>query len=153
MTDGAISLQPVAPATEADLAELFKQIKAAGDDRFFHPHPFDDAAAHDIANYRGRDFYAAGFVGGRLVGYGMLRGWDAGYAVPSLGIVIAPQARGRGFSKPLMLFLHEAARQRGATTVRLKVYPDNLAAIKLYEGLGYAFHGEERGQLVGTVTL
>jgi ribosomal-protein-alanine N-acetyltransferase len=150
-----LEVQPVTAAMEPDLAALFDDIRASGDDRYFHPHPFDAASAARIAHYSGRDLYFAATLPGepRLAGYGMLRGWDAGYEVPSLGIIIAPWARGRGLSRPLMQFMHEAARARGCDRIRLKVYPDNAAALKLYRGLGYVFSAEEQGQLVGSVRL
>jgi hypothetical protein len=52
-----------------------------------------------------------------------------------------------------MSYLHSAARARGCSKVRLKVYPNNVAAVQLYRDLGYAFGDEEDGQLVGVVEL
>jgi ribosomal-protein-alanine N-acetyltransferase len=83
----------------------------------------------------------------------MLRGWDAGYAVPSLGMALHPSARGQGLGRTFMELLHDAARTRGARRVRLKVYPENEAARTLYERLGYVFSDFEEGQLVGSFDL
>jgi len=53
-----------------------------------------------------------------------------------------------------MIFLHAAARLRNASRVRLKVYPQNERARRLYESMGYSFECEpQSGQLVGYVTL
>jgi ribosomal protein S18 acetylase RimI-like enzyme len=155
MTDLALDIKRIDPQLEVDLAALFREIKASGDQLRFHPHSFDDETAHWIANYAGLDLYfGATYPGQRgLVGYGMLRGWDAGYDVPSLGIIIGQQARGRGLSKALMSFLHAAARDRGCSRIRLKVYRDNVVALELYKQLGYVFGSEEAGQLVGMATL
>lgn len=90
---------------------------------------------------------------GEVLGYGLLRGWDQGYDVPSLGIAIRPDRRGQGLGILLMHFLHAAARQRGALRVRLRVHPGNARARDLYEKLGYRFEGEERGELVGFFEL
>ena len=80
----------------------------------------------------------------------MLRGWDQGFAVSSLGIATHAAARGIGLGRALMLYLHAEARRRGARRIRLKVYPDNRVAVELYRTLGYVFAGElEEGQLVG----
>ncbi|MFN8515656.1 MAG: GNAT family N-acetyltransferase [Chloroflexia bacterium] len=106
-----------------------------------------------LTNYAGADLYYVLIAGDTILGYGMLRGWDAGYEVPSLGIAIHPQYRGSGLGKLLMQFLHCAARWKGATQIRLKVYPDNPRAIKLYQQLGYAFGKMEHEQLVGIATL
>lgn len=155
MTDVALDIQRIDQALEESLAALFREIKASDDHLHFHPHAFDDETAHWIANYAGRDlYYGARCAGDQgLIGYGMLRGWDAGHTVPSLGIIIGQKARGRGLSKPLMSFLHAAARGRGCAKIRLKVYRDNIAAMELYKHLGYVFGSEEDGQLVGIVDL
>lgn len=148
-----LELRRVGPELEAGLAELFSALVAAGDDRAFHPHPFTPESAAERARYAGLDVYGAAVVDGRVLGYGMLRGWDEGYAVPSLGIAIHPEARGLGLGRLLMEYLHCEARRRGAARIRLKVYPGNTAAVALYRSLGYEFQGEERGQLVGYKAL
>ena len=106
-----------------------------------------------IANYPGRDRYVGAWVNGELCGYGMLRGWDAGFSVPSLGIYVIPRARGSGLAEELMRHLHNVAAE-AAPRVRLRVTPDNLPARALYERVGYVFDGTvERGELVGVKTL
>ena len=45
--------------------------------------------------------------------------------------------RGRGLGRATMLAGEEEARALGATTMRLNVFGHNLAALRLYEGLGY----------------
>ena len=83
----------------------------------------------------------------------MLRGWDEGYKVPSLGITIHPSVREVGLGRLFMHFLHVAARRRGCDKIRVKVYPQNVSAAALYEKLGYKFETKEAGQLVGFVQL
>lgn len=153
-TEPAATVRRLRPADEAVLAAFFGQIAADPTATGFHPHPFTAAEAARITGHRGRDMYLGLFLdGGAMGGYGMLRGWDAGYAIPSLGIYLAPQARGRGLSGTMMQALHRAAADLGASRVRLKVYPANAAALGLYRRLGYAFSGEEAGQLVGMLDL
>jgi ribosomal protein S18 acetylase RimI-like enzyme len=158
MTEGVLhqqlEIRRVCLDLERPLAELFAAFVAAGDDRTFHPHPFTPEAAAERARYRGKDVYAVAVAAGRALGYGMLRGWDEGYEIPSLGIAIHPAARALGLGRALMLYLHAEARRRGAPRIRLKVYPDNESAIALYRSLGYDFGGaREAGQLVGVKTL
>jgi ribosomal protein S18 acetylase RimI-like enzyme len=88
-----------------------------------------------------------------VIGYGMLRGWDEGYVIPSLGIALDSSVRGRGYGTALMNFLHDIAKQRGAAKVRLKVDSKNLPAIELYRGLGYIFEPEGDQDLVGFLDL
>jgi ribosomal protein S18 acetylase RimI-like enzyme len=148
----ALEFRVLTPALEAGLAAFFADLSAAGDDRFFHPHPFTATEAARLCSYAGRDLYYAA-VTDRVLGYGMLRGWEEGYQVPSLGIAVHPAARGTGIARAFMHVLHAAAGARGAPRVRLKVYPDNTAAKRLYERLGYVFEGESHGQFVGYFDL
>src|SRR4051812_39290224 len=141
------------PADRDALAALFEEIAADGSAASFHPHPFTPAQAASICERKGRDAYLALREGGRFVAYGMLRGWDEGYDVPSLGIYVARPARGRGVGRVMMERLHAAARERGAIAVRLKVYEDNVAARRLYESLGYVFGEREGDQCVGVLRL
>lgn len=135
------------------LAEFFRALVEAGDAAEFHPHPLTVEEAARRCEYSGKDLYYV-LVDGRLVlGYGMLRGWDEGFEIPSLGIAVHPAERGKGLGLLLMHFLHAAARLRGARTVRLKVYSQNVRAVRMYESLGYEFRGTEAGQLVGFLDL
>lgn len=52
-------------------------------------------------------------------------------------LVVAPQARGLGMARMLLLRAEEGARERGAASMRLEVRADNAAAIGLYRALGY----------------
>ena len=135
------------------LARLFARLQQTNTEDFFHPHPLTAEEAAVRSNYSGRDFYCAMILQDNLVGYGMLRGWDEGYAIPSLGIALDPDVRGRGYSKVLMNFLHDAAAERGATQVRLKVDPRNRAAIELYRSLGYVLEEQPDRQLIGLLNL
>ena len=149
----ALEFRALEPELGGALAGLFGALVASGDTVRFHPHPFTAEEAEARARYSGRDLYYVAVAGGRALAYGMLRGWDDGYEVPSLGIALHPEARGTGLARAFMLFLHAAARARGARRVRLRVYPDNAPAVTLYRSLGYRFTGEEAGQLVGVVDL
>jgi ribosomal protein S18 acetylase RimI-like enzyme len=144
-----VEFRVVGPSDAAMLADIFTEI----DEAFFRPHPFTRVEARRIANEGGRDTYALLVEGGRPVAYGMLRGWTEGYPVPSLGIAVRTSAQGRGLGRLMMAHLHAWATRRGATVVRLRVHPDNLRARRLYETLGYAYAGEDRGELVMLLDL
>ncbi len=132
---------------------FFDALKAAGDERTFHPHALDLEGARQVCAAGGDDLYYVLAAGDHILAYGLLRGWDEGYEMPSLGIAVHPEARGRGFGRLLMEFLHASARERGAPRVRLRVHPGNRAARALYDSLGYRFSGEDRGELVGWFEL
>jgi GNAT superfamily N-acetyltransferase len=144
----------IGPGDEHILTALFEGIASDPASKQFHPHPFTASEAHARAHYVGKDVYALMTFAEEGVGYGMLRGWDAGYRTPSLGMYIAREHRGTGASRLLMNYLHLAAKLKGAKSIRLKVYEDNARARRLYISLGYRFSKEpEKGQLVGICQL
>ena len=143
----------VSPSWTEQLAQFFNTVVANKDDLYFHPHLLTYEVAKKIATYEGDDLYFLQIKENEIVGYAMLRGWDEGFTIPSLGIVIHPDFRSQGLSVEFMGFLHNQARAKGATNVRLKVYSNNAGARHLYENLGYSFVAEENGQLIGYCTL
>lgn len=150
---GGLELRLLRPELAGLLREFFRAFVRGPDHAFFHPHPLTDDAADRLCSYQGRDLYYAACVAGRIVAYGMLRGWDEGYDIPSLGMAIHPEARRRGLARSLMAFLHTAAKLRGARQVRLTVYRDNQRAVAIYQRLGYVFTEKNQRQLVGILEL
>ena len=149
----ALEFRLLGPELEGALADFFAELEASGTAEYFHPHPFTAEEAKTLCHRQGEDLYYAAVAGGRVLGYGILRGWDEGYEVPSLGIAFRPGDRGIGLGKSFMVFLHVAARLRGAKRIRLKVYPENAAAVNIYKSLGYHFEEVSAGQLVGYLDL
>lgn len=145
MKPRAIEIREVTVTTEAALAIFFAVLRARGAEVYFHPHPLTDEAAHERAHYAGRDYYCVLIEGGEILGYGMLRGWDEGFEIPSLGIAIHPDAHRQGLGRLLMDFLRMAALRRGAKRIRLRVRDDNIAAVRLYLALGYQLAPEAAG--------
>ena len=143
----------VSPSWTEKLAQFFNALVVNKDDLYFHPHPLTCEMAKKIATYEGDDLYFLQIKDNEITGYAMLRGWDEGYTIPSLGIAIHPNFRNQGLSMEFMEFLHDQARAKGAPKVRLKVYSSNEGARHLYENLGYSFTAEERGQLIGYYKL
>lgn len=152
-SSGAPVCEVIRPDHAEGLGRFFKHLQAEGVERWFHPHPLTAEEATKRASYAGLDFYCVVVKENAVIGYGMLRGWEDGYQIPSLGIVMDSAWRGRGYGRLLMEFLHAVARQRCASQIRLKTYADNACALALYRKLGYVFQGEEKGQLVGILTL
>lgn len=56
-------------------------------------------------------------------------------------LAVAPQLRGNGIAKTLMLAGEQAARDDGRLYLRLEVSVDNAPAIRLYESLGFQKFG------------
>jgi ribosomal protein S18 acetylase RimI-like enzyme len=144
-----VQFRVLGPGDTEALSELFSEI----DSTYFRPHPFSSDEAGQIATRGGRDVYAVLEDGGRFVAYGMLRGWDEGYSVPSLGVAVRVGYQRLGLGRSMMNHLHDEARARGARQVRLRVHPDNLRAQQLYQSLGYTYHGVERDELLMVLEL
>lgn len=131
------------------LTTFFEVLRTNADDRYFHPHPFTAGEAVKRCHYAGKDLYYVLLESGRVLGYGMLRGWDEGYSVPSLGIAIHPDVRKIGLGQLFMQFLHCVAKHSGAKKIRLKVDSSNLCALNLYRQFGYCFEADGADQLIG----
>lgn len=153
-------IEPLRKETRPLAGALFEALRP--DANIFHPHDMTFATA-DRLRWK-NDIYAIAVLeytpdvwtdpGRRAIAYGMLRGWDAGFSIPSLGVAVHPDHRGVGLGRAMVDYLHSCARLRGAPAVRLKVYPYNERARQFYTSLGYQWRpGLEQGQLVGLLDL
>lgn len=112
----------------------------------FSPHPFDLSNAERVCRYYGKDKYYAILLNGEtVIGYGLLRGWDEGYDVPSIGLCVLQEYQAKGLGRLLLNFLETVSRMEGASKVMLKVKKKNEVARKLYLSQGYDLkeHNEE----------
>jgi ribosomal protein S18 acetylase RimI-like enzyme len=153
-----VDFRKIIPADEAILSRFFQSVTEQRLDRQFHPHPFTPTQAQQVSCYDGLDLYIGGFIKttrqDNLTAYGMLRGWDGGYKIPSLGICVLQEYQNKGLGSTLMKVLIANCRIRNSPAIRLKVYPDNIKAITLYKSLGFIFSDQiEDRQLVGYLNL
>jgi [ribosomal protein S18]-alanine N-acetyltransferase len=149
-----MEIRVVGPTHADALARFFQKVKARGLEKHFHPHPLTNEAARQRAAYGGSDAYFVLIEKDEVLGYAMLRGWDEGFQIPSLGIAIHPDFQSLGLGRLMMDFLRVVAVQRGAKKIRLRVCPDNQRAVKLYHSLGYQMTPESDGPyLLGYLDL
>jgi ribosomal protein S18 acetylase RimI-like enzyme len=141
-----LSIEELDQSNIDQLVDMFGAVDA----RLF-PHATRDAALRFLEEPE--DIHVLGRVNGRVVAFGMLRGWAEGYDVPSLGIAIAAGEEGHGYGRALMNVLASLARGRGATRIRLRVAGDNIRAQRLYRSCGYREAGIERGQTLMVLDL
>jgi ribosomal-protein-alanine N-acetyltransferase len=154
MRPSSVEITQLCPTHASSLARFFSALREFGADEFFHPHSLLPSAATEVASYIGKDLYFVMLDGGEVIAYGMLRGWDEGYEIPSLGIAVAPDSIGQGVGRTMMFFLHLAARRAKAKEVRLRVDSKNTRAIGLYRSLGYVMEqSPEPHLLVGHLKL
>lgn len=146
-------LEDLAPRHELGLAQLFLAISANGDGKFFYPHPLTDKEARRLCRYVGSDQYFVATVYGRILGYGMLRGWDEGYVIPSLGLATHPEARSQGLGEFLTRELVRQARNRRAAQVRVTVDAKRYRFINFFMRHGFVFTPHKPGRLLGMLNL
>jgi len=144
-----VQIEELAPRHFKALSRLFADIVANGDEAAFHPHPLTEENACRLCRTQGLDQYFVAMSAGEAVAYGMLRGWDEGFIEPSLGLAIHPLRHRQGLGRRMGTFLIDVARQRGADSLRLSVYANNEAAIRLYNSLGFSLTPVSEGKLLG----
>lgn len=103
----------------------------------FHPFPLNAESALKICAEPGKDRYFASFDGDVIEGFGMLRGWNEGYSIPSFGIFTDHRLQGRGVGRALTAYALKLSRELGCAKVRLSVHPDNARAVELYKKVGF----------------
>jgi ribosomal protein S18 acetylase RimI-like enzyme len=153
---GSVSIDRIRPADEASLGDLFEEFAADTEIvQFFHPHPLTRNFATWLCGPEGprQDRYFLARREQRLVGYSMLRGWDAGYSIPSFGNCVCRSARGLGIGRLLLAHAIEEARTAGASRLRLSVYRSNYAALHIYSSFGFSFEEKNALELVGWLSL
>lgn len=141
------------PATIEALLALLRAIERAGEVQWFQPHAFTAEHLSTLCDPDKRDLHYVLGNSSSVFGYGLLRGWDEGFEIPSLGIAIHPDYRDLGFGTVLMNFLHCAARLRGSERVRLRVNAANAAAISLYSRVGYRFEDSAEDSATGRILV
>jgi RimJ/RimL family protein N-acetyltransferase len=96
------------------------------------------------------DKYFGLFLNDDIVGFYMLRGFDAGYKIPSYGVWISSKYANKGLSTLTLYHAFSFCKLNKIKTLMLKVHPDNTIAKKLYEKFGFAKVGvdEKIGHLI-----
>lgn len=120
---------------------------------FFHPHDLSYNGLYKEIKEHVKDIYILFINHEKICGYGMLRGWDKGYKIPSLGILIDKNERGKDTSYKLMNELHFLAKKMNCKKVRLTVSKKNIQAINLYKKMNYEFSDLNDNNFLGFKTL
>jgi len=127
-----MSVSRIGPNDFDRLSRFFEENNVPPTTRFFAPFPLTGGSARKIARRKNKDRYFVGKIGERVVAMCMLRGWDKGYAVPSLGVLVDYRCRRRGFGRVMTEFALLDAERLGCKAVRLSVHAGNRIARRLY---------------------
>jgi ribosomal protein S18 acetylase RimI-like enzyme len=117
--------------------------------KHFTPHPFTREKLQLIIETAKLDLFYVVIFEGSVIGYGILRGMDEGYKVPSLGIAIDKNYYGTGVGSLLMDFLETTAKVHGYKKMRLRVYKNNERAYPFYLKLGYKYEPYDKDSVLG----
>jgi RimJ/RimL family protein N-acetyltransferase len=122
-----------------DAAELARLLAAQKPDYLahFHPFSFDESALRSVIGDARKDWFRAFECAGNIVGFFMLRGFDAGFSRPSYGVFIAGDFSGRGLGKRALQESIEWGRANGVKSIMLKVSSSNERAARLYVSAGF----------------
>jgi RimJ/RimL family protein N-acetyltransferase len=142
-----IEIRQLRASHSGDLGWLFKQ-QGADYLRYFHPFAFDVVTLERVLSSATQDVYLGIYVLQEIVGLVMLRGWDDGYTVPALGIMLDYAYTGCGLSDMAIHAAKCIARLRNCQRIMLKVHPDNLPAMRLFRRHGFAPTGQDGDMIV-----
>lgn len=133
----------IRPLSPEDAPELAVRLTADGPEytRHFQPFPFDAISLRKTICQVKRDRFWGIFVDSALAGFFMLRGFDAGFLIPSYGVYISKPFSRKGLSTFALQFVLSWCRLQSIRTLMLKCHPGNRRALKLYRAYGF----EERG--------
>ena len=145
----AFTIRPASPRDARSFVDLYRVV--AGEGRFIrseHPHGdvyayrrrFRESVTHDRARL-------LAVSGDRVIGeIGVDREEHPVVRhVATIGMMVAPDVRGRGVGSALMEAAIAWCRREGVEKIELSVYPDNAAARALYTKFGF----REEGRLSG----
>lgn len=132
-----LRIEAVRPADAETLAALFARNSVPAVADGFDPFPLTAEQGRRIALDTGEDDFYLALDATGPAGFSMLRGFDAGYAIPSFGIFVDRERQGQGIGRRLTEWTVTQARSRGCPAVRLSVYASNAAALALYASLGF----------------
>lgn len=119
-------LRPLVPEDAIHISKLLLS-QPSEYTRFFYAIGFEEAAIKTVLTEVKRDLWFGIFYDDRLAAIFMLRGWDAGYDVPSFGIIVDQEQRGHGYLKISLEVARFVARKAGARRLMAKIHPENMS--------------------------
>jgi RimJ/RimL family protein N-acetyltransferase len=144
-----IRIEPLLPK---DVEASVRLLSEPGDEQggFFDGLPKEPEAFRSILLSAQADRYWAICVGDQLVGFFMLRGFDAGYSAPSFGVMIKRAFRGAGLGRLALQYAEAWCRLKKVDSMMLTVSQDNRRALALYESCGFVRDGKRslKGNLI-----
>jgi ribosomal protein S18 acetylase RimI-like enzyme len=130
-------IRPIQETDYEGLATLFRDNNRPEITRYFRPFPLTANSAYQITLTRHLDRSYVAVEDGRIVALCMLRGWDEGYATPSLGVLVDYRHEDSDLERQLIEFAIDEARRLGCARLRLTAEASNTRGLALFEALGF----------------
>ena len=147
--------QPDQPA----ITQLFAELLADGNQNILPPYVVSQRDSSLLIQtlytsmQSNNDLHRFGFTRGQAVVYGFLSSWGDTLQTPQLSLAVHPSFRHRGFARSMASQLHDLARIRGATSVRVAIPRDNNYAIALCRSFSYQISCTTKTHLHGFLEL
>lgn len=129
-------------AADAAALSAFLRAQSAEYLRFFYAFGSEERAIAEMLAKSELDVYSGVFWQVNLVGVFFLRGWDAGYEIPSFGVLIDEKYRGKAFLALTVDAAKLICRLSGVRHFMVKIHPDN-AALRNVHRMGFYQTGVE----------
>jgi ribosomal protein S18 acetylase RimI-like enzyme len=120
-----------------NLSIFFRENDALEITNFFNPFLLTKEKAYELTHKKSLDKYYVAYLDGAIVGFSMLRGWEEGFKIPSLGIFVHKNYWRRGIGRKLVNYTIKQAEELSCDKIRITVYSENKGALKLYESIGF----------------
>ncbi len=133
----AVSIEKLGASHEGAFRNFLNRLRDAGDDALFHPHAYDPETVMRLCTQPSKDLYVVAVCDGQILGYGMLRGWDEGFQVPSLGLAVDAGSRSSFVGRRIWHFLRQEAVNRGCPAIRVTIDPQNRRLVHTTGRLGF----------------
>ena len=129
---------------ESDAAALSGFITSQSPEylRFFYAFDSDESALREILAAAEKDVYSGIFWRGDIIGVFFLRGWDEGYELPSIGVLVDNDYRGKSVLGLMVESAKMIVRLSGKKLIIAKSHPDN-AGLKNLIAMGLRKVGVE----------
>lgn len=108
---------------------------------YFTAFEIDPLKISDILKAVKKDQYFGFYIQDALIGFFMLRGFDAGYEIPSYGVFISEKYKGKGLARLSVEYAIAFCKLHHIPRLMLKVHPLNSRALNLYLRMGFVQTG------------
>lgn len=105
--------------------------------KYFVPFTFEIETIKTILTKKVKDHYMGVYWGEELTGFFMLRGFDAGYEIPSYGVYIGEKYNNKGLATLTLLHAISTCKLLNVKKLTLKVHEENIYALNLYKKYGF----------------